>query len=429
MKKFVCLLFLLIIFPLKVNASNATISVSASTKNLVVGKTVSVTVKITSSSAIGAWQFDLKHDSSYLTVTSGSENLHVADSTKSATGQKTVTYNYTFKAKKSGTTSLVVSNYSVGDLNSEGYMSVSTNPNSVTLKIITQAQLESTYSKNNFLSSLGVEGAVLSEEFKSDVVEYSVDLPPNTEKINITGELADSKASIDGLGEKTLSDGMNKFLIKVTAQNGDIKTYTINVNVKEFDPITVSIDNKNYTIVRKKGLIEMPKDYVEKIVSINNEEIIGCESEVTKLVLIPLKNEDGNISWYVYDNNKYILYKEIDFSNIRLYVLDFDLSLVPKNYVKKNIIMGDYSVDFYKTSDETKFGLLYGMNVLTGEKNIYSYDEIEKTVQRYNSEEIEKTDAEKHTLLLVIIGILMADVIAIITIFIIKSRKKKRKSI
>lgn len=426
MKKFVCLLFLLIIFPLKVNASNAVISVSASTKNLVVGKTVSVTVKITSSSAIGAWQFDLKHDSSYLTVTSGSENLHVADSTKSATGQKTVTYNYTFKAKKSGTTSLVVSNYSVGDLNSEGYMSVSTNPNSVTLKIITQAQLESTYSKNNFLSSLGIEGAVLNEEFKSDVLEYSVDLEPNTTSINIIGEKDDSKSSIDGLGQKEVSDGLNKFLIKVTSQSGDIRTYTINVNVKEFDPIVVQVLNKNMTIVRKKGLIEFPKDYVLKNISINNQEVIGCESEITKLTLVPLKDEEGNIKWYVYDNGNYSLYKEIDFSNIRLYLLDLDVSQIPKDYSKKNMIINDINVDIYKMDDNSKYGLIYGMNVQTGEKNIYEFDEVENTVQRYNSDKINQLEKENKILLLTIIGVLSAILISVIIIIIVQKKKKHK---
>ncbi len=426
--KYLFLLFLLILFPLKVNASNATISVSSSSKNVVVGNTFTVTVKITSSASIGAWQFDLKHDSSYWTVTSGSENLHVADSTKSTSSQKTVTYTYTFKVKKSGTSSITVANYRVADFTTNDYMNVSSNPNSITVKAITQAELKATYSKNNYLSSLSVDNKILSPEFNADTLEYSIDCEPNTTKINITGVVSDKNASVDGLGEKEVTDGLNKFLIRVTSQSGDIRTYTLNVNVKEFDPIIVQVDNKNMTIVRKKGLIEIPNNYVEKIILINNQEITGCESEITKLTLVPLKNEEGTISWYVYNDEKYSLYKEVNFSNMKLYLLALNQTDIPKDYIKKTITIDDISFDIYKLNNNSSYGLLYGMNVLTGEKNKYSFDEKENTVQRYNDEEILHLNKEKNTLILIIIGILVINIISIIIVFIIQNRKKVRKS-
>ena len=42
----------------------------------------------------------------------------------------------------------------------------------------------------------------------------------------------------------------NKIEVVVTAQNGSTKTYTIEVTVKDLNPITVQVDGKNYTVVK-----------------------------------------------------------------------------------------------------------------------------------------------------------------------------------
>ena len=55
-------------------------------------------------------------------------------------------------------------------------------------------------SKINTLSSLKVDGFELSPQFDSDVLEYSVVVPPNTTKINISATKKDSTSTVSGTG-------------------------------------------------------------------------------------------------------------------------------------------------------------------------------------------------------------------------------------
>lgn len=86
----------------------------------------------------------------------------------------------------------------------------------------------------------------------NDTIEYST----TNEKVNIEVKVNDDKAKYEILNDSTLVIGDNKVLINVTAENGDIKTYTINIirnkilsadtGIKVFidDDEVVFIDNK-----------------------------------------------------------------------------------------------------------------------------------------------------------------------------------------
>lgn len=72
MKKLVSLFIVFIsfsFFMINVSASSGKISISSSS-TVVVGNTVTVNVTLSSSVALGAWEFDVNYDSSYLRLTS-----------------------------------------------------------------------------------------------------------------------------------------------------------------------------------------------------------------------------------------------------------------------------------------------------------------------------------------------------------------------
>ena len=56
----------------------------------------------------------------------------------------------------------------------------------------------------------------------------------------------------------------NHHEVKVTAENGSVKTYVINVIVKKYNPIEVKIGDETYTVVRKKSLLEAPRYYKKR---------------------------------------------------------------------------------------------------------------------------------------------------------------------
>ena len=407
MKKILYIIGLFITCFVGINyCSAASVSVSSKTNNLVVGNTV--TVSVTVSSDVAAWDFTVGYDSSKLRATSSLDSgMHAA----SISSLHSRTYNLTFKAIASGNANVYISDAALYDDNGS---SLGVSKDSKSFEIKTQAEIEASYSKNNYLSSLSIDGVELSPTFNKDVLEYSVSLEPETTSININATVADSKSSVSGVGVHELTEGDNNIKIVVTAQNGTTRTYTIVANVKEYDPINVKVNNGDYTILRKKTSLEIPKGYVETTVKINDNEIPAYKSDATKYTLVVLKDKDGNENFYVYKDGKYTLYKEYSFNKITLYPIKLSKKDIPKGYSETKIKYNDENITVYKLNNSSKYALIYGLNVETGEKHIYMYDSNEDTLQIYNDEEINSLNKKLDLYLKVILG---ASVLIVILIF------------
>lgn len=88
-------------------------------------------------------------------------------------------------------------------------------------------------SDNNYLSSLSIDGYALNKEFCKDNSNYFVTISDTSvDNINISAEAEEDKSIVCIYGEKDLKEGINKILINVTAENGDIRTYRIYVTIK-----------------------------------------------------------------------------------------------------------------------------------------------------------------------------------------------------
>lgn len=424
---FVILISLFTFSIIKVDAATGTVTMSANKSQVVVGNTVTFTVKVSSTKALGVFQYNLSYDSSKLTLTSGDPSGAPVFSGK----EKSVTYTFKFKAKKDGTAT-VKFNVSGGYTFAQETLSLASKSKSV--KIITQAQLEASYSKNNNLSSLSVEGYSLSPKFSSSITSYTVNLPANTESIKVNGKKADSSASVDGLGTKTVEDGSNTIKIVVTAENGATKTYTINAIVEELDPINVTVNDKAYTVVRKAKLLTSPSsDFTEGTATINDNEVPTLFNEKANITLVGLKDEDGNIELYIYDQEKntYTKYNQYTFSGLTLYIVDKEL----ENYDKKETITINEQKVISYTFEKDNFYYFYAINLESGKENIYCYDNDEKTVQRYIATEEEKVvitnDSNEDLYRYIIIGLLgfiFLTYLIILLNLLFKGRKKKIKN-
>ena len=95
-------------------------------------------------------------------------------------------------------------------------------------------------SSNADLSNLGVTGYTISPSFNKDTLTYNVTVPSDVDKATITAELADDRASLTGTGEQNLAYGENSFPVKVTAEDGTEKTYTVNITRTKKDIATLS---------------------------------------------------------------------------------------------------------------------------------------------------------------------------------------------
>ncbi len=383
-----------LIFISNVDAATANISLTSSKSRVIVGDTVNVTIRLSSSANIGSWDFKVV-PSSNLTLVERSDDfdgLRVADSGGASTKSKT--YTFTFRATASGTGSVSVSVNEIYEMtNDDTTPKMKVTTNSTSFNIMTQSQLEATYSKNNYLSKLEVAGQTLTPEFNKDTLEYNLELEYGTESINIIADSEDSKASVDGDGEVKLSQGLNAIKIVVTAENGSTKIYTINATVKELDPINVTLDGSNYSVIREEQFLpSVNSTYQLTTIQIDDKDVPAYYNSVTDFTLVALKDEAGNINLYIYQDGNYTLYNEFNFNQLAIYLLEMDETLLPSGYKQENITISDKSVTAY-IRDGYEFPIVYGLNIETGEKKLYKYDAKENTLQR-----VENVDSSKESL-------------------------------
>ncbi len=419
---FVLLFAFLIKLP-ETSAASCNIRVSAPS-SVVVGRNFTVTVNVSSNASLGTWEYTLSYDSSRARLVSG--QLHVVDYGNGS--KKSASYSYTFTALKSGTATFRPVNASVLDYTSTNECLSGSGSVSVSMK--TQAEVEASYSKNNNLASLSVEGAELSPVFNASTTEYEATLPVDTTKAVINATVADKTASVTGTGEIDVVDGLNKVEVVVTAQNGSKKTYVINLTVEELDPIKVKVGKENYTVVRKAnqvGDISIPVGFSETKVKIEDQEVVAYKSEVTKLTLVALKNDKGEIKLFIYNASKksYAPFDEVKAAGVNLLILSDVSKEVPKDFVKTTFKYNGKTLDGYKLKDDDSgnYYLVYAQNLETGNEDFYLYDKKDNTFQRYFEDLIELKDDKIEIMGYVIIG-LFAFSGLVILVLLIKLLKK-----
>lgn len=420
-------LFCLIVFPNVVNAAGGKITVSG-TSTVVVGNNVTVTVTLSSNTLIGSWEMSLNYDKSFLqlkSTTAESNGTRMAAS--SATGVKRKTYTFTFKTLKNGSTKVTVDSYLAYAF--EDLSQISLTSSSKTINIITQAELEASYSKNNNLKSLSIENFSLTPEFNANVLEYNAVVPENTKEINIIATPEDRKSSITGTGVQTVNQGANKFSVVVRAENGAEKVYVINVEVKDENPIDVTIGGKKYTVVKIKENLPEASFYNEYSVKINDFDIPAYKNNNTNLVLVGLKDEEGNIKLFIYDEekNEYKEYNEIGVNKITIYPLVSNEEI--KGYQKSKIKINDIEVEGYSYSKSSNFVIIYGVNVETGDKGFYMYDKKMQTLISYNDEYITDLNKKVELYTYIIFGFIGVLILLFIILIAVISKKNKKKKI
>ena len=91
---------------------------------------------------------------------------------------------------------------------------------------------------NNYLSTLSVNGTYLFETATTKT-SFDLNLDSTTSSIEILATKVSSKATISGVGSVSLSEPKESIVITVTAENGDIRKYTINITRNN---VTTAID-------------------------------------------------------------------------------------------------------------------------------------------------------------------------------------------
>ena len=84
-------------------------------------------------------------------------------------------------------------------------------------------------SYNNYLSALTVTGYELQADFQKTNDTYFITVPNDVTAVTVKATADDDGAAAKVAGDSDLAVGINKVLISVTAENGDVRTYRIYV--------------------------------------------------------------------------------------------------------------------------------------------------------------------------------------------------------
>lgn len=368
--------------------SNSTVSL---------GSNITVSLSISnisdSNGGVSSFEGNLVFDNEYLEYVSGtgtsspysfqinpsaSYKMAGLDTSLSNGINKTTTiFTFVFKAKKSGTTQITVSNAKLNN-NSER-MNVTVNPKSITI----EGGSTSVKDSDATLKSLSVDGYTLSPSFSANNTSYSIKIPSNVSSINLSAISNSDKAKIEGIGNVSLTSNVTNVVVKVTAEDGTVKSYNIKIEregstVKSSDATLKSLDVSGYTLIPgfKSNVNTYSIKVKNNITGLNVKAIANSDKasvsisgnknwkEGNNTITIKVTAEDGSV-------NNYIVNVERESSESKK-----DDSKSSDNYLKELTIQSSHEIKpkFNKSVMSYNITVPYeveklNLNAITSEKN------------------------------------------------------------
>ena len=368
--------------------SNSTVSL---------GSNITVSLSISnisdSNGGVSSFEGNLVFDNEYLEYVSGtgtsspysfqinpsaSYKMAGLDTSLSNGINKTTTiFTFVFKAKKSGTTQITVSNAKLNN-NSER-MNVTVNPKSITI----DGGSTSVKNSDATLKSLSVDGYTLSPSFSANNTSYSIKVPSNVSSINLSAISNSDKAKIEGIGNVSLTGNVTNVVVKVTAEDGTVKSYNIKIEresstVKSSDATLKTLDVSGYTLIPgfKSNVNTYSIKVKNNITGLNVKAIANSDKasvsisgnknwkEGNNTITIKVTAEDGSV-------NNYIVNVERESSESKK-----DDSKSSDNYLKELTIQSSHEIKpkFNKSVMSYNITVPYeveklNLNAITSEKN------------------------------------------------------------
>lgn len=399
------------IWNFETQAAGISVTIALSSSKLTIGQNLTVTVSV-SGSSISAYTIYVSYSDKILQYNSGSGSALIGGGggtlTLSGTGAGSVSLS--FKAIANGNASISTSGDDALDLNLN-QLSISHAGVSVTVASPETSTEEKTTEKpsgnqdpdapsnentettednglssNCNLKSLVVSPGTLSPAFSAGTTSYQVQLDKDATSIVVSAAAEDEKASTSVSGANSLKPGENSVRVTVTAENGAVKVYRINVICGEAlgEPET-EMNGVKYTFVKGDMLPEIPEGYIEKIVTYKDWEIQAFDAPNDLLVIVCLSDPDGNMGWYIFnpEDESFTPYVEYSAAFVRYVLMDVPENVeIPEGYEKTTISLGTGTVDAYTMDASTGIYLVYAMNI-EEDAGLYFYDSREQSFLRY----------------------------------------------
>lgn len=142
---------------------------------------------------------------------------------------------------------------------------------------------------NNLLSDISVNGNTLTPSFNKYTSEYSVIVGSGVSSVTVNASAISDKAKVSGTGTYNLKYGVTEINIKVTAGNGTVRTYTINVARGN------SQSGSDGTISSSTYSIDMENGFVTGITAGTQADSVAGNIKVVNNGKVVITDSDGNV--------------------------------------------------------------------------------------------------------------------------------------
>jgi len=244
-----------------------------------------------------------------------------------------------------------------------------------------------TSSSDATLKSLDVSGYTLTPAFNKNTTNYTITVQPSINGLNVTAIPNEPHATVVVSGNTGWDEGTNNITIKVTAEDGSVKTYIVTVKrpgnagstAKSSNNYLKSLDVKTYPInfnkntnsysltvpyeVDKLDLSALSEDDKAKVKIIGNSDLkVGA----VNIIEIEVTAEDGSLRIYTINVTRSSIVSKTKLANLEVKNHTISPKFDPE--IEEYSLTVPYSVTdldvIYKTSDKD------AKVSITGDKNL-----------------------------------------------------------
>ncbi len=344
-----------------VYASSATFEFTTEKEEVRVDDVIEVVLTLTADITPGQFEGYISYDSDVLeyvtgpNVITGGEGILKVNDQEPDTRYNVRKYSLFFKAIGIGTSTISMRGTPEVYEADQGYL-MSVSVGTISIKVLASARASSDAS----LGALKISPGTLTPAFSTNIYEYSVTVPYETEELLVSAAPNDAHATIKTEGNTELDVGQNRVLIIVTAQDGTTQKYVIYAarQDKAAPPSGEDAGNgTNDTVEPTEGNepqansgIEQPTEGFYFYATDSGDDVLlnaGAQYRICR--------DDGSIA-------------------------------VPSGYFKTSILISGHTVTAYSpTEDLSSDFLLLILSRNGGSPELYSFDRVEKTLQRFSA--------------------------------------------
>lgn len=372
------------------------ISVSAGQGSVSVGKTVAFSITVPSGSE--AWTYSVSW--------SGNLTLESGDTAPMGFEGDSRTNQLVFRANSTGTGTVSISagSYCIAgvDYDASGSASVTIvaadkPDDSEPAPAPTPSGGSSTgntpgvsLSSNNALSSLTVSAGTLTPAFDPAITEYTLSLPSQSDRLTITANPSDSRATVQGDGDISLQDGETSLSVVVTAEDGSAKAYTITVQVAQAPTLFLDYNSQRLGVVKDVSQVTPPAGFAPAEPITYSGDTLPIWTDVSgKRTLVYLMDEKTSAQgFYLFSQTTGVQspYLPILCGSVTYIYTDIpkELSSVP-GLTPATVKAFGQTLNGWTYNDASlkDFCVLYLMDD-AGSYGYYTYDSREETLQRFS---------------------------------------------